>query len=259
MRVGFVQLDSEMLQVEHNVDKAVRILDRMKADLVVLPELFNTGYNFANRKELDKVSENVPGGFTTEKLLEVSHKSGMIIVAGLAEKSDGNYYNSAVVVGDKYIGKYRKVHLFFKEKKLFNRGTGFRVFGNIGVMICFDWIYPESARTLMLKGAEIIAHPAALVLPYCPESMKTRSLENRVFSITADRVGKERGLKFIGSSQIVDTKGRILCRANGTREECQVRTIQLNEARNKKFSPMNSILQDRVVHAYRDLTRRRLR
>jgi predicted amidohydrolase len=183
----------------------------------------------------------------------------MIVVAGLAEKSGGDYYNSAVVVGDNYIGKYRKVHLFFREKKLFKRGAGFRVFGNIGVMICFDWIYPESARTLMLKGAEIIAHPAALVLPYCPESMKTRSLENRVFSITADRVGKERGLKFIGSSQIVDTEGRILYRASGTREECQVRTIKLKEARNKKFSPMNSILDDRVVHAYRDLTQGRLR
>lgn len=259
MRVGFVQLNSEMLQVEDNVDRALRILDRMNADLVVLPELFNTGYNFLSRREVEKVSEPVPGGFTTEKLLEVSRRSGMVIVAGLAEKSNGNFYNSAVVVGDKYIGKYRKIHLFSKEKKLFSRGREFKVFGKIGVMICFDWVFPESARVLMLKGADIIAHPAALVLPYCPESMKTRSLENRVFSVTADRVGGERGLRYIGRSQIVDTTGRILCRASETKEEYAIRTIKLKDAKNKRFSPSNSILQDRMVDTYRDLTRRGLR
>jgi beta-ureidopropionase len=258
MRVGFVQLNSEMMQVEDNVDRALRILDRMNADLVVLPELFNTGYNFLSRREVEKVSEPIPVGFTTEKLLETSRRSGMTIVAGIAEKSNDNYYNSAVVVGNKYIGKYRKVHLFSKEKKLFNRGREFKVFGKIGVMICFDWVYPESARVLMLKGAEIIAHPAALVLPYCPDSMKTRSLENRVFSVTADRVGGERGLRYIGSSQIVDTTGRILCRASEAKEEFAIRTIQLKDAKNKRFSPSNKILQDRMVDAYRDLTRRGL-
>ena len=259
MRVGFVQLNSEMMRVEDNVDRAIRFLDRMKADLVVLPELFSTGYNFQTKRELEKVSEPIPGGYTTEKLLETSRKSDMVIVAGLAEKSDGSCYNSAVVVGDKYIGKYRKIHLFSKEKKLFKPGREFKVFGKIGVMICFDWIYPESARVLMLKGAEIIAHPAALVLPYCPESMKMRSLENRVFSVTADRVGGERGLRYIGSSQIVDSGGRVLHRASKTKEEFAVRTIQLKQAKNKKFSTYNSILKDREVNTYRILTKPVLR
>ncbi len=256
MRVGFVQMNSEILEVQDNVDKALRILDRMKADLVVLPELFNTGYNFSSRREVEKVSEPIPGGFTTEKLLETSRKSGMIIVAGLAERSKGNYYNSAVIVRERYIGKYRKVHLFSKEKKFFKRGNEFKVFGKIGVMICFDWVFPESARVLMLKGAEIIAHPAALVLPYCPEAMRTRSLENRVFSITADKIGKERGLRFIGRSQIVDTAGRILYRATETKEKFAIRTIRVKDATDKKFSPSNRIPQDRIIEAYRNLTRR---
>lgn len=252
-------MNSKMLQVEDNVDRALRTIQRMKADLVVLPELFNTGYNFANRREVDKVSENIPDGFTTEKLLETSRELGMIIVAGLAEKSNGNYYNSAVVVGEKYLGKYRKIHLFSREKKLFTKGREFKVFGNIGIMICFDWVFPESARILMLKGAEIIAHPAALVLPYCPDSMKTRSLENRVFTITADRIGVERGLRFIGSSQIVDPTGRIIFRATETEEQSVVRAIQLKDARKKKFSRFNSILEDRVTEAYHDLAKRSLR
>lgn len=258
MRVGFIQTNPEMLEIEENVDRTLRILERMRADLVVLPELFNTGYNFSNRKEVEKVSEQIPNGFTTERLLEISRRSGMIVVAGLAEKSGGDYYNSAVIVGNKYIGKHRKVHLFSREKRFFKRGSEFNVFGKIGVMICFDWVFPESARVLMLKGAEIITHPAALVLPYCPDAMRTRSLENRVFSVTANRVGKEKDLKFIGQSQIVDTTGKILYRAKETSEEAIVKTIDLKESKNKRFSAHNNILEDRVPSAYRILAERKV-
>ena len=257
MRVGFIQTNPEMLEIEENVDRTLRILERMRADLIVLPELFNTGYNFSNRKEVEKVSEPIPNGFTTERLLEISRRSGMIIVAGLAEKSGEDYYNSAVIVGNKYIGKYRKVHLFSKEKKFFKRGSEFKVFGKIGIMICFDWVFPESVRVLMLKGADIITHPAALVLPYCPDAMRTRSLENRVFSITANRIGKEKDLKFIGQSQIIDTKGKILYRAKETGEEAVVKTIDLKTSKNKRFSAHNNILEDRAPGAYRILTERK--
>jgi len=94
------------------------------------------------------------------------------------------------------LGTYRKIHLFYKEKLYFAPGENppkvFNVNGvNIGVMICFDWIFPETARTLSLQGAELIAHPANLVLPYCQNAMITRSIENRVFTATANRVGSE--------------------------------------------------------------------
>jgi len=89
-------------------------------------------------------------------------------------------------------------------------------FGKIGIMICFDWIYPENARSLMIKGAQLIAHPANLVMPHCPDAIVTRYLENRVFTATADRIGeKNRGgvdLKFNGTSEIVAPDGEILCR-----------------------------------------------
>ena len=122
-------------------------------------------------------------------------------------------------------------------------------------MICFDWYYPEAARTLALKGAEIIAHPSNLVLPNCPDSMVTRCLENRVFSVTANRIGSEaRGgkdrLTFIGLSEIVSPRGQILHRAPRDREEVTIVEIDPEEARQKTLNSYNDLLRDRRPAMY---------
>jgi len=251
MRAGFVQMNSKMLDVEGNIDRALKLIGNKKTDLIVLPELFNAGYNFRSRREVVRVAEPVPGGITTEALKDFSKRDGTTIVAGVAERKGQSFYNAAVVLKNgKYRGTYRKVHLFCNEKKFFKPGKEFKVFGRVGVMVCFDWYFPEFARSLMLKGAEVIAHPSNLVLPHCPDSMKTRALENRVYVITADRVGVERGLRFIGLSQIVTPRGQVLYRASGTREECVVRNIDLKLARNKSITPKNNLLRDRAPLAY---------
>jgi predicted amidohydrolase len=251
MRVGFVQINSKLSDVEGNINKAFRLVGKKKVDLLVLPELFNTGYNFRSRRELAKVAEPIPQGPTTQTIREFSKRDGTMIVAGIAERNGHGFYNSAVVVkGGKYLGTYRKVHLFYNEKRFFKPGNEFKVFGKIGVMICFDWIFPESARTLMLKGAEVVAHPSNLVMPHCPDSMKTRALENHVYVVTADRVGVERGLRFIGQSQIVSPRGRIIYRASATREECIVKGINLSWAHDKSVTPRNDLVKDRVPRAY---------
>nr|MBC8282363.1 acyltransferase [Nitrospinota bacterium] len=126
----------------------------------------------------------------------------------------------------------------------------------VGVMICFDWRFPETARSLALKGAEIIAHPSNLVLPHCPQAMITRCLENRIFAITADRVGEEERipgekLAFIGQSQVVDPDGNILVRASETEEEVHIVDIDLENARDKYLNPKNEIFKDRRPDLYR--------
>ena len=181
VRVGFVQMNSRLLRVEENVDKALRFLERNKADLMVLPELFNTGYNFSSRREIEKVAERIPTGYTCQKLLDLSHDRKMTIVAGIAERRGTSLYNSAIVARNGRASTYRKVHLFHKEKKFFKPGNEFKVFGDLGVMICFDWFFPESARTLMLKGAKIIAHPSNMVphfahMPCGQGALRTESL-----------------------------------------------------------------------------------
>ncbi len=251
MDVGFVQLNSELLNVEGNIDSALRLIGKKRADLIVIPELFNTGYNFRNRREVASVAEQIPGGPTTQAFKEFSKRSGTMAVAGIAERKGPSFYNSAIVVKDgKYLGTYRKVHLYYNEKKFFKPGHEFKVFGRVGVMVCFDWYFPESARTLMLKGAQVIAHPSNLVLSNCPEAMKTRAMENRVYTVTADRVGVERGLRYIGQSEIVNPRGRIIYRASATREECIVRKIDLSMAQDKNVTPRNNLLEDRTPRAY---------
>lgn len=255
MRVGFIQTNPKLFEVEENVREAERALRRMRADLAVLPELFNCGYNFGDKEEVARIAEEIPRGYTTQKLLGIAREKKMCVVAGLAEEEKGKFYNSAVALTPNRVVRYRKLHLFSNEKKYFSPGnTGFHVFefkgAMIGMMLCFDWFFPESARALALKGADIIAHPANLVLPFCPEGMRTRSVENHVFTITADRVGEERGLRYIGRSQITDPFGNVLYRASENEEEMKVVRIDPLRARDKKITSLNDVVKDRRPEFY---------
>jgi len=261
VRVGFVQIDSLFGDIKGNVEKVSQRLRGLSADLLVLPELFSSGYQFVSKKEVLELSEEVPSGFTTRRLIELAGEHRCHIVAGLPERKGKNCYNSAVLAGPEgVVGLYRKTHLFSEEKRWFKPGdTGFGVFklgrARVGMMICFDWIYPEAARSLALRGAELIAHPSNLVLPYCPEAMRTRCIENRVFAITANRVGSEqRGgrerLAYIGQSQVVSVRGEVLLRASPSGEESGIIDIDPREARSKRMGSFNHLLKDRRKGLY---------
>ena len=262
MRIGFFQFAPVFGEVSHNLDKVVETLGQADADLIVLPELFASGYQFVSQQEVITLSESVPNGPTTQRLIDLAKRRRMVIVAGLPERAGPACYNSAVVVGPSgFIGCYRKTHLFFEETLFFTPGdTGFQVWdirlAKIGVMICFDWYYPEAARTLALKGAEIICHPSNLVLPNCPDSMPVRCLENRVFAITSNRTGSEaRGgkdqISFIGNSEVVAPRGAILHRATRDQEELYIVEVDPAAARNKALTPYNDLLRDRRESLYR--------
>ncbi len=261
MKVGFVQNHPEFGNVQANLDRIEEMLVGKAADLFVLPELFSTGYRFKNMDEAHHYAEIVPGGVTTSFLTHLAKRINTHFIAGLVEIDDDRVYNSSVIVGPEgFIGRYRKIHLFDSEKTCFQTGTEAPpVFdlneAKVGVMICFDWRFPETARSLALKGAEIIAHPSNLVLPHCPQAMITRCLENRVYAITADRVGDERRvpgepLHFIGQSQVVDPDGNILVRASETEEEVHIVEIDLEKARDKYLNPKNHIINDRRLNLY---------
>jgi predicted amidohydrolase len=122
-------------------------------------------------------------------------------------------------------------------------------------MICFDWIFPEAARSLALLGADLIAHPSNLVLPYCHAAMVTRALENGVFTATANRVGTEsragRSLTFTGGSRIIDPRGRVLAEAGTATEETLVVDLDPAAARDKMITDHNHRLADRRPGLYR--------
>lgn len=234
-------------------------------DLLVLPEFFATGYQFISQEEVAGLSEKIPDGYTTQRLVNLSREKKMYIVAGLPERDGDRFFNSAVIVGPEgYIGTYRKTHLFFEEKLFFMPGdTGFFVWetgiGRIGIMICFDWVFPESMRVLSLMGADIVAHPANLVLPYCPQAMLIRCLENRVYAVTANRIGEEKrkeaqSLLFIGQSRIVSPEGSILITANAQEEALMVTGIDPEKAKSKVLNPLNNLFADRRPEMYGSLT-----
>lgn len=261
MRIGLYQNNPTFGEVEKNVADAVNTIAELSADLLVLPELFNTGYQFLSRNEAASLAEEIPGGFTCRAMMKLAKEKKMHIVFGVAERKGDFVYNSAAVVGPSgFVGLYRKTHLFDEEKLLFDPGdTGFRVWNiggaTIGVMICFDWFFPESARILSLLGADIICHPANLVLPYCQYAMPVRCLENRVFSITANRTGTEkRGgkklLTYTGNSLIVDPTGQVLKALNGTGVGTIVLEVDPKKAKDKRVTTRNDLFEDRRPSLY---------
>jgi len=260
MRVAFVQMDCQLGRRAENLDRAEALISRQEADLFVLPELFSSGYLFRSREEVASSAEEVPSGPTTRMLMGLAARQGCYLVAGLAEAANGKVFNSAVLVGPQgLVALYRKTHLFLDEAFWFAPGdTGFVVAdvgqARLGLMICFDWVFPEAARTLALKGADIICHPSNLVLPYCQKGMTTRALENGVFAITANRIGVEErdgiSLRFTGGSQIVDTRGKVLLAADDVTEMVGVVEIDPQAARDKLLTPKNHLLLDRRPEMY---------
>ncbi|MBA4311934.1 MAG: acyltransferase [Chlorobiaceae bacterium] len=258
MKIAIIQTKPIFGKVKINLSDSLAMMESTTADLYVLPELFNTGYNFVDLSEVQTLAEK-SDGYTFQKMTEFAKKRNCYVVYGFAEKGE-MFFNSCALVGpDRLVGVYRKIHLFYREKLFFATGNlGYPVFdlpiGRIGMMICFDWIYPEAARTLALKGAQVIAHPSNLVLSYCPDAMVTRSLENRVFAAMVDRVGIEnRGnvdLRFIGQSEIVSPKGEILVRLDAEKTGIAVADIDVSLADNKFATEYNHLFNDRKPELY---------
>lgn len=261
MKVGFIQFNPLFGEVDRNIETVDSIIDNIVCDLMVLPELFSTGYTFNSRNEVRKYGETVPHGKTLKFLRKVADEKKMAVVGGFVEKEGDKLFNSSMLAlrdGSYFI--YRKKHLFFKEKEYFDTSNEhFEIFtvGNgikIGLIICFDWIFPESIRELAISGAQIICHSANLVMPYCQDAMITRALENRIFIITSNRTGIERRKdeenRFTGMSQIISPQGRILVRANEKNTISEVVDIDPDIALDKNITPLNNVLEDRRDDIY---------
>ncbi len=261
MRIGIYQSNPEFGEVEKNLEHAINMIDTIQADLIVMPELFTTGYQFISREEVMELAEEIPSGPSCSVLIDYAESKNIFLVFGIAERQKDKLFNSAVLTGPGgFIGNYRKSHLFYEENLFFDPGdTGFNVYdigtARLGVMVCFDWWFPEAARTLALKGADIICHPANLVLPNCQAAMVTRSLENAVYSVTANRVGSEaRGgrqkLVFTGESQLLGPDGERLLSLSREKEEISAVQIDVIKARDKSITSFNDRFKDRRPGLY---------
>ena len=260
IKIAVVQFRPAFMDIEKNVERAKGFIDKISADIVLFPELFLSGYTFFDKGEVEEIAIEINNSPHLKQFIEISKRKSIAISGGYAERDDKRLFNSSFFIADgEVIANYRKVHLFSHEKNLFSPGDmGFSAFDyrgvKIGMMICFDWIFPESARTLAIKGAQVILHPANLVLPYCQRAMYARAIENRVFIATANRIGKEknRGLQniFTGGSQVVSPAGDYLLKMRRGKEGFRVVEIDPSLALNKDITPQNNIFGDRRKEFY---------
>jgi predicted amidohydrolase len=255
MKVGFVQNNPVIGEKTKNLERVSELVQKgNNADLLVLPEMFATGYWVKNKQELSEYVEPVPGGETTELLSHLAKEKNMHLVAGLPEEEKGKYYITSVLVGPEgLVGKYRKLQLYSEEKDWFEPGNlPLQVYdigkARVGMTVCWDYVYPEIYRTLAIQGADLITNISNLELFYCMKVMAVRAMENRVFTVSVNRVGKERGRVFHGGSQIVDPSMNVLAEA-GEDEEVRVVEIDASKARKKKVRD-NDLFEDRRLEFY---------
>lgn len=262
-KIGFFQFAPRFGQVKENLSSVLQALAHTDADLIVLPELPFTGYLFENRTELFGLAESPTQSATLDVLSELCAKKDFFLVTGFAEKADSRLFNSAVLLGPSgVLHVYRKLHLFNTEKEYFDPGdTALQVREirgvKIGMMVCFDWAFPEVSRVLALQGAEVICHPSNLVLTFCQETMRARCIENGLYAVTCNRHGTERRprgeLTFTGQSQVMGPKGDMIVRAASDQNELAVVEIDVKKARDKSITERNDLLSDRRPEFYRAL------
>ena len=244
-KIAGVQMDCHIGQNAWNLDKILNHLDaasRQGARLVIFPECALPGYCFDSRDEALPHAEEIPGP-AVESLGNTCRRLDVFAVMGMLERSGDRLFNAAVLVGPRgLIGSYRKVHLPFLGIDRFNT-PGDRPFqvwdiGGlcVGLNICYDGSFPESARVMTLAGADLVALPTS----WPPGSecasqhmVATRAMENTIYYAAVNRVGEERGFRFIGGSRICDPSGKTLAAEEGDGEAVLYAEIDTAKARQK--------------------------
>lgn len=252
---------------QHNLESSLSFIRRAAgegADLVVLPELANTGCGLASRQSALGLSEPIPDGETVQAWTALAGELGIYIVGGVLEREGDTLYNSAVLAGPDSFGRYRKTHLWDSEKLTYKPGRDLPVFqtplGRIGMLICYDAWFAEAARTLALHAADIICVPSSTPDDWVPDAQRRGGLTmlnihsiahanaNRIFVAAANRVGDG----YQGRSCIVDSTGGVL--AFGSVFEEELVSFELDPGRvpdAKQLTELSHAFGDRNSTVYK--------
>jgi len=273
VEVAAVQMNIAWLDPEKNLNNMLQFIEKIQqekgVDLIVFPELANTGYIKERNKEFGrdyfKKAAKIPGPFT-KGLGEAAKKYGIYLIAGLCElhpEIPASVYNSAVLINPQgeIEGVHHKLHIPGEENHYFYPGTTVNVYktelGNMGMVVCYDAIFPEISRVLTLKGAEIICAPFNRPKRPSYDSLyhvaAMRAYENRIYFVACNRVGKEMG-EFMGRSAIAAPDGQILARSEGEEEEVLYATFYEDRMLEERaFFP---IFADRRPELYGEIVQR---
>lgn len=245
MLCGVAQTEPRLAERERNLEACLARLEDAAAagcELLVLPECATSGYMFASEDEAAPFAEEIPGP-SVEALSKACARHGFHCVAGLLERDGDCLRNTAVLIGPAGLfGRYRKTHLPFlgvdrfvtpgdEPSEVYDTPVG-----RIGMVICYELRFPEPTRALALGGVELVVHPTnwpTPVRPFADFLTRARAAENRVFLLTANRVGAEGGVEFFGCSQVVDPLGNRVVKAGEREEDLVFAEIEPAEAREK--------------------------
>lgn len=271
VRIAVVQMDVALGQVERNLAallERTRAARKQSAQLIIFPECVLTGYCFDSVDEVLPHAQSIPGSATRAIQAELQSLGGAVIYGTAEPTGAGGVCNSAVLVtGAGVQAVYRKIHLPFLGLDRFSqpgrepfavqriRGEAINATEadevRVGMAICYDSAFPESVRTLALLGADLVTLPTNFALGadgMVEHVQRTRALENKVYFACSNRVGDERGQRFIGGSQIVDPLGKVLALAGREEETILYSDIDPALARDKRvIRPPGAVALDRFA------------
>ncbi len=248
-----------------NLSELVVRASTQGAKLVVLPECSSgAGYIYQDLGEALEKAEPIPGPFSLQ-MADLARQLDIYLVVGLSEREDNAVYNTAVLLNPagKIVGKYRKNNLVSVDKRwfsIFSGGDNFPVWetqlGRIGILICGDARLPEIARCLALNGAEVLCYPTLWgTWDQFLYNAPTRAIENKVWIIASDKVGKERGQDYPGGSFIIDPNGNFLAKASEDKEEIIYAVTRPHVARDKSLKDGTDLFAARRPETYKLLVK----
>ncbi|QZT38675.1 5-formyltetrahydrofolate cyclo-ligase [Halosquirtibacter xylanolyticus] len=250
--IALIQCEPTLGDLDANREKISTWLDKIPdhVDIILLPELANSGYHFIDEKQAERSSEEISQSGLVNDLKAYAQSNDVAIAIGLAEQKDGIRYNSALWITPQGVEvTYRKAHLFARENLFFNAGKeacpivtwkGAR----IGLMICYDWTFPEVWQWMAQGQVDLVCHLCNLVMPHAQQMVKTYAFSNHFYIAQSNRVGTERDLTFTGASSIIAPDAEVLVHASKTEEEIIIGTIDTDYSRDKQLNPYNHKTRD---------------
>ena len=251
MRLTLVQMEVRYKKPQANLDTLESLLTSCQTpgDIVLLPELFTSGYLFKNATELHELAEENTGSKTIVRLQSLARQLDTMIVAGLPEKKDNQYFNSAVAVDkDGLKACYRKISQTNIDRQYFSRGNKPVVFEHmgirLGIVICFDLWFPEIVREYVKQGVDVILHPANFGGQQSLHMARARAIENDVYIATCNRLGSEStetmSGHYCGHSQVCTPTGDYLLKLEH-QEETATTILNIDSENPKKVIGVNLI------------------
>lgn len=261
VNIACVQFAPDTGEKEKNLEKMVFWIKKVMeehphTDLIILPELSNTGYD-ATKEEFEDMAESAERGKTGETIRRLAKENNCYIAYGYAERDGDILYNSMVLFGRKgeFVQNYRKIHPFALEKTWCCAGNEWKIaetdMGRLGMMICYDTSFPEAAGTLCRMGADMLMICSNWENPYSYDwdlVTKSRAYDNTLFVAASNRVGKDRKNSFFGHSCIVNPVGKVV-EMIGEEEDYIWQSVDLEETTRLRNGYYTS-LKDRRPDTY---------